>query len=149
MSFIKLVLCNESPQENKSSVWKMQILGNLAVKVGCQGNIVLTSTHDNCVPKHFLGKVAKFGGRSLYDFFKWGEPQESHGLNTVKFILLWCLSGARAPPFYELRPYDVRELFLFTEYQMGFYSSHRRTKQISNTAATTQILISPSKLSSQ
>ena len=69
MSFIKLVLCNESPQENKSSVWKMQILGNLAVKVGCQGNIVLTSTHDNCVPKHFLGKVAKFGGRSLYDFF--------------------------------------------------------------------------------
>ena len=47
----------------------MQILRNLAVKVGCQGNKVLTSTHDNCVPKHFLGKVAKFGGRSLYDFF--------------------------------------------------------------------------------
>ena len=32
MSFIKLVLCNESPRENKSSLCKMQILGNLAVK---------------------------------------------------------------------------------------------------------------------
>ena len=47
----------------------MQILGNLAVKVGCQGNMVLTSTQDNCVPKHFIGKVAKCGGQSLYDFF--------------------------------------------------------------------------------
>ena len=46
----------------------MQILGNLAVEFGCQGNIVLTSTHDNSVPKYFLGKVAKFGGRSLNDF---------------------------------------------------------------------------------
>ena len=72
MSFIKLVVCNESPQENKSSVWKMQILGNLAVKVGCQG------------------KSQSLAVEAYTIFFKWGEPQESHGLNTVKFILLWC-----------------------------------------------------------
>ena len=43
MSSIKLVLCNESPRENKSSLWKMEILGNLAVKFGCQGNINVDS----------------------------------------------------------------------------------------------------------
>ena len=39
MSFIKLVLCNGSPWKNKSSLWKMQILINLATKFGCQGNV--------------------------------------------------------------------------------------------------------------
>ena len=112
---------------------------------------MLTATHDNfkVFPNTFLEMSLSLAVEAYTIFFKWGEAQESHGLNTVKFILLWCLSGARAPPFYELRPYDVRELFLFTEYQMGFYSSHRRTKQISKTAATTQILMSPSKPSSQ
>ena len=50
----------------------MQILGNLAVKVGCQG------------------KSQSLAVEAYTIFFKWGEPQESHGLNTVKFILLWC-----------------------------------------------------------
>ena len=44
----------------------MQILGNLAVKFGYQGNI---NINVHSVSKYFLGKVAKFGGRSLYDFF--------------------------------------------------------------------------------
>ena len=58
----------------------MQILGNLAVKFGCQGNIVNT----------LLEKSQSLAVDAYTIFFKWGEPQESHNLNTVKFILLWC-----------------------------------------------------------
>ena len=49
----------------------MQILGNLAVKFGCRGNINVDvhSRQLQSVPINFLGKVAKFGSRNLNELF--------------------------------------------------------------------------------
>ena len=62
---------------------------------------MLTSTHDNFkrFPNTFLGKSLSLAVEAQTIFFKCEGPQEPHNLNRVKFILLWCLSGARAPPF--------------------------------------------------